>query len=434
MRVIWKLTSLLAAGSLGLVACGDGDGNGDGDDTTVGDDVGEDTTQVDTTPPPPECTSDAECAESAVGPLCDLDAGSCIPLPLGHQIGWRDGSADSVVMTELYRPPSPLESVDLDFHKERNELWVVQRQFNVEGICAQSNPFSDRCSSLDGEVTIIFEPGTPNQAHETRIDGNAWHFMRRPPALAMGTPDRFATCGEANTGNFEDDPTQFIGPSLWSTDLSVFAKPSGGNGSHMDMLHATAWCMGIAWEKDNVYWLFNGDKGSIDRYDFAQDHGPGNDDHSDGQIRRYVEGDVFRVEGVPSHMEFNPADSQLYIADTGGARILKLDTRSGSNGGPFFPVYEPLADSGMVNGATLTEVVPGGTLNQPSGLAIMDNLIFITDHATSRFYAYDMEGNQVRVLETDFPPGSLSGIEFGPDGKLYFSDMLTGAVYRLDPQ
>merc|ERR1711974_36901 len=103
--------------------------------------------------------------------------------------------------------------------------------------------------------------------------------MRRPPALAMGDNGTFATCGEAATGNFEDNPAMFIGPSLWSTDLAVYAKPSGGNGSHLDMLHATPWCMGIAHEVDNVYWAFNGHVGSLDRYDFNNDHGPGNDDH-----------------------------------------------------------------------------------------------------------------------------------------------------------
>ena len=137
---------------------------------------------------------------------------------------------------------------------------------------------------------------------------------------------------------------------------------------------------------------------------------------------------------MPSHLQFNPADSHLYIADTGAARIVKLDTTSGTSGPPFQPVYEELADWGLMNNAVFSEVVPGGTLNQPSGLLLHDGLIFVSDHATSKLYAYDMTGALVNQLDTGLPAGSLAGIAVGRDDKIYLSDMLTGAVYRLDPQ
>ena len=41
------------------------------------------------------------------------------------------------------------------------------------------------------------------------------------------------------------------------------------------MVHATQNCMGIAWERDNVYWTLNGEEGTLDRYDFGVPHVPG---------------------------------------------------------------------------------------------------------------------------------------------------------------
>ncbi|MEZ4267013.1 MAG: hypothetical protein R3F39_11585 [Myxococcota bacterium] len=409
-------------------------GDAAGPDAAGPDAVAPDAVVQDTAPPKPECTTDADCAAAAAGPLCDVVAGTCGPLPLGHAIGWRDGSAESVDFTELFRPKKALEAVDLEFHPTRDELWVTSRPFVVAGTCAQSNPFSARCASLTGYTTIITQPGTPAQTVKELEDGNAWHFMRRPPAMAMGTPDRFATCGEAATGNFEDDPAQFIGPTLWSTDLAVFAQPSGGNGSHMDMLHATPWCAGIAWERDNVYWVFNGSAGSIDRYDFHADHGPGADDHSDGEIHRYIPGIVKRVPGVPSHMAFNPANKLLYIADTGNQRLITLDTASGTPGAAFSPVYELLADWGFVNGAAVTELVPAGNFVEPSGLELYDGLLYVSDRATSRIYAFDLKGTMVRSLETGLPAGSLAGLAFDTQGRAYFTNMLTGSVTRIDPR
>lgn len=407
----------------------------------------------------PECTSDAECADSPNGPfcdlssekciaecaidedcidparpVCDLEAKLCVGAPAGALIGLGDGTASSVNIVKVYEPTTPIESPDLEFHPTRNELWVINRPFEVQGICEQANPSSARCRSLAGNTTILTNPGETNQSASTLQDGNAWHFMRRPPALAMGDKDTFGTCGEAATGNYEDDPAQFIGPSLWSSNLDIYAQPSGGNGSHLDMLHATPQCMGMAHERDNVYWVFNGNVGSIDRYDFKQDHGPGADDHSDGEIFRYIPGELKRVPNVPSHMEYNDSDAQLYVADTGNARIITLDTTAGTLGGRFSPVYEPLASSGMMNDTVMTTLISDSALIEPSGLAIYNDTIYVSDHATSTFYAFDMDGKMLRSLKTDLPADSLSGITVGPDFKLWFADMKTGAVYTIRPK
>lgn len=382
------------------------------------------------------CASNADCAEDAAGPICDVESGECQPAPAGALIGWGDGSPESVELTEIYTPRAPNEAPDLAFHPERDELWVLNRRPEAFGTCTDRNTFSERCQSMPGYTTIITHPGLEDQRWEIREDGNAWHFMRHPPALAMGEGDTFATCAEAATGNFENDSAMFVGPTLWSSDLDIYAEDPGPglNGSHLDMLHASPYCMGIAHEQENIYWVFNGHVGSVDRYDFKSDHGPGYDDHSDGEIHRYVEGELSRVSRVPSHMVYNPDDGFLYIADTGNGRVVKLDTMSGEPGGAFSPVYEPLADYGYMDNAMLMEVVPAGTVEHPSGIALHDGVIYVSDNATNTFYAFDLDGTLLRTLETNLQAQSLAGIEIGRDNKLWFTDMYSGTVYRLDPK
>jgi len=377
------------------------------------------------------CVTDDHCDDPAT-PVCDTEINQCIAAPGGELLGTGDQAA---TVTLVHTPSQPVETPDLAFQPDDGSLWLLRRRFEVEGECGQ-NTGIERCRALPGYTTVITSPGNPLvQDVQNLEDGNSWHFMRRPPTLAMGAPGFFATCGEAATGNFETDAAMFIGPTLWSTDLAVYAQDPGPglNGSHLDMLHATPFCMGIAHERDNIYWTFNGHIGAIDKYDFKMDHGPGAADHSDGEIFRYAEGTLSRVPNVPSHMEFYDADKHLYVADTGNKRIIKLDTTSGTRGGPFSPVYEPLADYGHMDDATVTEVVLPGMLEQPSGLAIYNDTLYVSDHATSTIHAFDMNGNPLRSLEVDLPAGSIAGIEVGPQGKLWFVDMPTGKLYRVDP-
>lgn len=381
--------------------------------------------------PPRECESAADCADKADRPLCNLTSGQCEAPPAGHLIGIGDGSTASVNLVELYKPSRAVESTDLAFHPERDELWVLNRRFEVSGLCSQSNPNSARCRSLGSTTTIIFEPGKPTQTEQTLEDQNSWHFMRRAPAIAMGALDTFATCSESHTGNFEDDPTPYNGPSLWSADLEIYAQPSGGNGSHLDMLHETPNCMGIAHERDNIYWLFNGRFGSIDMVNFNEDHGPGNDDHSDGEVWRYVHGQLTRLENVPSHLVFNPDDFHLYIVDSGARRIVKLDTTTGEPGGRLQEQFEPLRSSGLMLEAALSVVVDDGVLEEPSGLALANGVLYVSDHKTSKIHAYTLAGEPLRTLDTGLPEGTLAGIEVRGD-HLYFTDMLEGRVFRID--
>jgi hypothetical protein len=329
------------------------------------------------------------------------------PEPEATLIGTGDGSATSVTFTVIVQQDQPRQPVALAFNpQDAKQLWVINR--------------------LNDSVLIVTNPGAADMSQQTLRDPAAEHFMNNPATIAFGAPGTWATCGE-NGGN---DPG-FMGPALFSSDLTVFAKrTAGGLGSHLDMLHDSPFCMGVAHEKDNVYWAFDGENSSLTQYDFAIDHGPGADDHSDGTILRYVAGQVKREPGVPSHMVFD--GGQLYVADTGNKRLVKLDTQSGTPGGAL-PNNEPLVAHRSVDGATLSVLVAPGTLEQPSGLVLHGGFLYVSDHATSKIHAFDLTGRLVRSLDTGLPARSLAGLAVGPDAKIYLVDVVASRVLRIDP-
>jgi sugar lactone lactonase YvrE len=225
-----------------------------------------------------------------------------------------------------------------------------------------------------------------------------------------------------------------MGVTWWSSDPTIFAiQEPGQNGSHLDMLHATPFGMGVAHQSDALYWAFNGDAGAIDKYDFKSSHEPGGADHSDGEIYRYVLGQVARMPEVPSHPAFDSARKTLYIADTGNHRVVSLDTAAGSVASDQFEVFDPVQAHDYVELVGLVDVVPPGTLEAPSGIAWFADLLFVTDNATSRIHAFDPTGKLVRTLDTGLPPGTLAGVTVGPDKKMYFGDLLSAEVRRIDP-
>ena len=313
------------------------------------------------------------------------------------------------------------QPVDLAFHAERaNELWVI--------------------GYGDDSIHVGTGVGTEAPAWKRIVDPAAMHFMHKPPAIAMGTPDRFATCGDndnsQNSTSSDGIANLFMGPALFSTDLAVLGKRTSGRlGSHEDMLHNTPLCRGIAHVDANVFWVFNAFDRSLDKYNFNKDHGPGNDDHSDGEIYRYATGRVKGAEdGTPSHVFFDADDGFLYVADTGNGRVGRLDTTKGRKGASLDRQMEPLKDDAVMTGTTVEDVVTAGTLTRPSGIEVFGGLVYVTDAATSTFHAFDKAGTAIRMLATALPPGSLAGFAFGPDKKIYFTDKRGGRVLRIDPQ
>jgi len=366
---------------------------------------------------------DASQADASPEPEAGTDTAA--PLREAPELGSGDRSAASVTFVTIAGPESGLKKPrDLAFNPRRpDELWVVNLG--------------------DESVTIVHDASTDGRTTERRTDGYALHFMAKPASIAFGAdetsfgiPGTFATCGESrNTYDDTQAPNDFMGPALWSSDLSIFAKKNpNGLGSHIDMLHNSSLCVGLAHEDANVYWTFAGKTNAIVKYDFHSDNGIGNDDHSDGESYEYVRGSVRYAPGIPSHMEFDPSDGSLYLADTGNARIAKLDTKSGVRGAAL-PTMEPMAAYYRMNDATIVDVVSSdsGELVAPSGLELRGEWIYVSDNATSRISAFSKDGTLVNWLETGLDAGSLAGMAFGPEGKLYLVDMLGNRVLRIDP-
>lgn len=286
-------------------------------------------------------------------------------------------------------------------------------------------------------TVIFFAPGTAEQSSEVRVDAYGQHFMAYVSSAAFGDNGNFASCQESrdewNVGPQAQD--DFMGPTLWSADLDVFAvvgqafPPAGGvEGSHLDMLHQSPLCMGIAHDKDNIYWAFDGLHGNLVRYDFQSDHGPGGSDHKDGIITRYTDATLTRVANIPGHMELDHATGMLYIADTGAGRIMRLDTSSGTNTGPLSGEWDGATYTG-VEGADFQVVVDG--LEQPSGLALHAGHLLVSDHATGEIVAFDLDGNELDRMST--PARRIMGIEVGPAGDLWYVDAGADQVVRVDP-
>ena len=119
------------------------------------------------------------------------------------------------------------DPTDLDFHPTLTnmELWVVNR--GTEG--------------TGSNTTTIFNAGEEGQTSINKEDGNAWHFMSLTTGIAFSQNGNFGTSPGVYDAN-HDGGSAFTGPSLWSSDMAIYAEPSGGNGSHLDMLHASPYC------------------------------------------------------------------------------------------------------------------------------------------------------------------------------------------------
>lgn len=308
---------------------------------------------------------------------------------------------------------------DLEFHPDRpDELWVINRAY-------------------DGTVTY-YRAGTEEMTSMRVRDGYAFHFMEEVSAIAFGANGLFGTAQESiNTYDNQSAGNNFMGPALWDSDTAIYSKNGlegwGDLGSHIDMLHESPNGMGIAHDHDNVYWYFDGYYGTIVYYDFQADHGPGWDDHSDGIVRRYVDAVVTRVAGVPGHMVLDKETGWLYIADPGGRRVTRLDTKSGSrigSGNIDNSQMEPLVEYSRYGNATY-EAFAVDNLQRPSGIALYDGRIFVGDNETGEIIAYDLDGTELNRIQT--PAESLMGLEIGPEGRIWYVDAEKNQVVRISP-
>lgn len=314
------------------------------------------------------------------------------------------------------------QPTDLDFHPRLStkQLWVVNQGTENTG----------------GSTVTITNTAQVNQTTELLQDGNAWHFMSLPTGIAFSDNDNFATSPGVFDANHSGTPNAFTGPTLWSSDPQIYAQPSGGNGSHIDMLHESPNSQGVCWEKDNTFWLFDGFNNDIVRYDFVNDHHPGFSDHSDAIVRRYSDTEVLRdANGTVSHMAFDDAKSWLYVVDNGNQRVFRMNITTGntSTSAPAYGPHEGMAEYVSISGYTWENVVVSG-LQDPAGIAIDGNIMVVTDYQTNEVIFYDLSSipaTEVRRVSANTQ--GIMGITIGPDGLLYYVDNVGNKVIRLNP-
>ncbi|MCB0644444.1 MAG: choice-of-anchor J domain-containing protein, partial [Phaeodactylibacter sp.] len=231
---------------------------------------------------------------------------------------------------------------DLDFFPilGKDELWVVNQRTENEG----------------GTTLTISNATTAPSNFLLREDGNAWHFMSLPTGIAFSSDNfNFATSPGVQDANHSGGT--FTGPTLWSSDPEIYAQPSGGNGSHLDMLHGSPYSMGIAHEVDNVFWVYDDWNNDIVRYDFVEDHGPGNDDHSDAIVRRYKNIGIQADADIPNHLVLDKSSGWLYFVDNGNDRVLRLDINSGAVTNALPLINEELAEHSQMGGFTYEVII-----------------------------------------------------------------------------
>lgn len=320
---------------------------------------------------------------------------------------------------------------DLAFNPEApDELWVVNRR--------------------DDSVTLVFDASSDARTTQHLVDPYALHFMASVSSVAFGAPGTFGTCQDSrNTYNNTTAPNDFTGPTLWSSDLDVFANSNPDAvayltdlygmptdlGSHLDMLHESPLCVGIAWEANNVYWVFDGDDGALVRYDFQHDHGVGFDDHSDGVIARYVRGQLARVDGVVGHVAYDGEVGEVLVADSGHGRVVVLDATTGRVG-ERLPAKEPGTDHHAMEDVSLRELGDGAALglSQPAGLALIDGAVVVTDAATGVVHVLTRAGAPLAALSTGVDEGCLAGITGATLDDLWLVDACADEVLRLQPE
>ncbi|HSO37751.1 MAG TPA: hypothetical protein VLT33_34730 [Labilithrix sp.] len=352
------------------------------------------------------CSSSSSEPAGAKAP--DPGAGPAVP-----ELGSPETRAFVVVGTKSDGLDTPR---DLAFDADTpDRLWVVN-------------------AGLQG-VVIYDHAGAPEQKAQRRGDIFAAHFMSNPTSLAIGAKSTFATCSESrDEWNGAAQPIDdFMGPTLWSSYLDVFANENqerglGKEGSHLDMLHESPWCMGIEHDVNNVYYAFDGLNGHIVRYDFRKDHGPGGTDHSDGAVSRFLDAKVTRVPSVPGHIAIDHETGLVYVADTGGGRIMVLDPTTGTKT-KLKPETEPLAEYSSVAGSTYTQLAGG--LHEPSGLELHAGKLFVGEHATGDIVAFDLTGKELGRVSTGAK--GLMGLAFSADDKLHYVDAVEAKITRLDP-
>ncbi len=294
----------------------------------------------------------------------------------------------------------------------------------------------------DDSIVLLHTPDAEDPQAERRggeddvVGSN--HFLAKPSGLAFADNGDWASIHmeDKRTQGIGGTPADFMGPTLWTGDLSDL---DAGHASHLDMLHSSPNGAGIAWQSDNAgsnnaYFVFDGQNSAITYYDFKSDHGLGGADHSDGVTLRYIDGEVSFVEDIVSHLVYD--NGLLYIADTGNNRILALDTTTGTLGNPLEPNYDGLGRDkfNYMDGAEFWELIDTSAagMEAPAGLELHDGVLYASDHAQGELYAFDLaSGELLDTLDLGQGANAVQGMGIDGNGTLWFVNDATDEVYKL---
>ncbi|MES2379534.1 MAG: T9SS type A sorting domain-containing protein [Bacteroidota bacterium] len=325
------------------------------------------------------------------------------------------GSANSLV--------SP---VDLDFYPNQstrpNELWILNQGTNNTG----------------GSTLIVSNAKSSSRTFKYVKDGNSWHFMAMASAMAFGESN-FATSQDIVDANRQGGT--YTGATLWPGDLSIYGVVGNPptqteNGSHLSMIHQTPYGKGIAFEKDNIYWVLDGYEGNIKRYDFGNPHQPGGDDHSGGGVQVYPDFKFTKHASLPGHIVIDGNRKYLYGCDPVGKRVFRIDITTGSNSGARTKINGENLSLGYFtfSGLTKIDTLIGG-LGSPIGIDVYGDRLIVTDNLTDEIIIYNISNNYREVgrikLKYIASPDPL-GVKVGPDGKIYFVDKANKMAYMID--
>ena len=388
-----------------------GSGTGDADDDDDDDPSDGDTSDGDADGSSSPQETDGDPSDGSSGGGGSSSGGEAGGIPV---LGDGTHTIDNVELTVIATAADELaKPTDLAFNPEvPGQLWVVNWETN--------------------SVVIIDQAGRTGQTSSLRYAGaTSDHFLAKPSGIAFGTPGVMATSQDTDEPTQSSTPWDFMGPTLWGADASFF---DAGDASHLDMLHNSPNSGGIAWESGNIYWVHDGEHGSLTRYDFHQDHGLGGVDHTDGEVYRFAAEELGYEPGVASHVAFDQATGYVYCADTANNRVFVLDSNTGTIAGDLSPNYDGGIQRG-VNGSTFDTMINGADMpapmSKPSGIEIHDEYVFVTDNATSHIFGLTLDGHVVDWLDTEFPPGTLMGLTFDADGSLFAVDAAGDQVVRI---
>ena len=131
-------------------------------------------------------------------------------------------------------------------------------------------------------------------------------------------------------------------------------------------------------------------------------------------------------------MVYDDEEGILYVADTGTSRVLKIDTK-GSVGAGYIDSWFQDGVFTEYTGSTVEVVVGADVMSKPSGLALHDGILYVSDNATGTLFAFDTDGFELARQTSNLGQGALGGITIGPDGMLYMVAISQNQVVRLEP-